>query len=124
MNTEDVLNVDVRVAPLRMGVRRVAPGSQVLPDFEVRSCPQRAASADQDSLSGPLLGIRHRDFSVRISKQQNLWETANFLETAKYLFERNLNRKISVSVSQKRPQQAALIHRSCPSRAASYFKIW
>jgi len=28
-----------RVAPLRMGARRAAPGSQVLSDFEVISCP-------------------------------------------------------------------------------------
>ena len=59
----------LRVASLRIGVRRVAPGSQVLPDFEVISCPWRAASAarDQGSLSMPLLGKKSTDFSVRIS---------------------------------------------------------
>jgi len=36
---------DVKVAPLRMGVKSAAPGSQVLSDFEVISCPWRAASA-------------------------------------------------------------------------------
>jgi len=34
---------------LRIGVRRAASGSQVLPDFEVINCPRRAASADQGS---------------------------------------------------------------------------
>jgi len=51
----------VRVAPLRMGVKRAAPGSQVLPDLEAISCPRRAVSADQGSLSRPLLRKRHRD---------------------------------------------------------------
>ena len=31
--------LNIRVAPLRMGVGRAAPGSQVLTDFEVLSCP-------------------------------------------------------------------------------------
>jgi len=53
-----------RVAPLRMGVRRAAAGSQVLPDFQVISCPWRATSADQGSLPGSLLGKRPREFSV------------------------------------------------------------
>ena len=39
----------IGVAPLRMEVWRGAPGSQVLPDFEVTNCPRRAASADQGS---------------------------------------------------------------------------
>jgi len=43
----------VRVAPFRMGVRRAAPGSQVLSVFEVISCPWRAAFADQGSLYVP-----------------------------------------------------------------------
>ena len=55
-----------RVAPLRMGVRRAAPGSQVLADL---ICPWRAAwaSADQSSLFGPLLGKEtQKFFSVRL----------------------------------------------------------
>jgi len=84
------------VAPLRMGVRRAAPGGQLLPDFEVISCPWRAASADQGSLSGPLLGKRPWDFSVRI---QNLWETAKPLITAQSLFERHSNRNFFASPS-------------------------
>ena len=52
----------VRVAPLRMGVRRAAPDSQVLPDFEVICCPWRAASADQGSLYGPLFGKEIKNF--------------------------------------------------------------
>ena len=54
---ETSLRTGGRFAPLRMGVRRAAPSSQVLLDFGVISCPWRAAwaSADQGSLSGPLL---------------------------------------------------------------------
>jgi len=85
-----------------MGIRRAVPSSQVLPEFEIINRPRRAASADQGSLSESLLGKRRRDFSVRISNQQNLWETAKSPGTAKSLFERDSNRKISASLSQKR----------------------
>jgi len=59
-----------------MGVRRAAPGSQVLSDFEVISCPWRAASADQGSLYGTLLRKKTYKFFCSNPKQQNFWETA------------------------------------------------
>ena len=96
-----------RVAPLRMRVRRAAPGSQVLPHFEVISRPRRTASADQSR------------FLWSLRKETQRFSCSN-LETAKSLFERD---QISGSLSWKGPQKPALIRRTCPSRAAYYFKI-
>jgi len=58
-----------------MGVRlgRAAPGSQVLPDFVVISCPWRATSVDQGSLYGTLLRKRQNDFSKSVQISFN-WD--------------------------------------------------
>jgi len=95
--------VCARVAPLRMRVWRVVPGTQVIPDFELRDCPWRATSADQGSLSWPLLKKRHRHFSVRIWKQQNLWETAN--PHSKISVRTRIEQKKSLGLFSKRDTQ-------------------
>jgi len=56
-------------------------------------------------------------------KQQNLWETVEFSETAKSQFERGCKKSLGL-FPKKGTQKAALIRRGCPSRAAYYFKIW
>jgi len=49
-----------RVAPLRIGVKRAAPGSQVLSDFEVKAAferqPLRIRAAFWGLFSGQLFG--------------------------------------------------------------------
>ena len=89
-SSHELGHLSIRVAPLRMGSRRAAPGSQILSDFEVISCPWRAASADQGSLYGPLFEketqrffcsnlvrieilLCPRDFLVSRFEQINLW---------------------------------------------------
>jgi len=56
------------------------------------------------------------DYSIRISKLQNLRETSKSLETAKSQFERDLNRKISWSLSEKEA------HIVCPDPQRLPFK--
>ena len=84
--------VSVRVASLRMEVGRAAPGSQVLPDFEVISCPWRAASVDQGSFLGPLLGKRPMHFSVWISFEQRFCCFERFCCFPEILLFRDSNR--------------------------------
>jgi len=84
------------------GVRRA--GSQVLPDFEVISCPWRAASADQGSLSWSLLGKRPRNFPVQLSCELKFCCLRRFYCFSKKLLFRDSNRKISLSLAYKRPR--------------------
>jgi len=55
-----------RVAPLRMGVGRADPGTQVLPDLVVVNCPWKTTFADQDNFWVSLLEKRPRDFFCSI----------------------------------------------------------
>jgi len=91
-----------RVAPLRMGVRRAAPGRQVLPDFQVISCPWRAASVDQGSLYGPLFGKDIQRFFC------------SNLKTAKSLGNSEISRNSKISVRTRFEQKKFLI--SFPKR--------
>ena len=79
-----------RNASLRMGVRRAAPSSQVPPDFEVISCPWRAASADQGSF---LLSLFRKKIERFFCFESVYPEILRFWDS---------NRKISISLSQKR----------------------
>jgi len=81
-----------------MAVRRAAPGSQVLPDFEVISCPQRGSLCGSGQV-GFLLGRRRKKISVRMSLEQRLCSDERFCCFPEIL---DSKRKISGSLSQKR----------------------